>query len=148
MRHGGQRRFLGRNCPVGSIFRLVPFGFNPASSPLVVELPTPPWPEHLDDYKRPNACTWFQTALLGYFWGTFRSPQGSLSVSCLCLLAILLKSTPACSRTLPWCSLRTALRGSGCHSVPPGPFLSAVFVFAGILNYESVSTKDHSGLRI
>jgi hypothetical protein len=33
LRHGGQRRFLGRNCPVGSVFRPVPFGFNPASSP-------------------------------------------------------------------------------------------------------------------
>ena len=65
----------GGTCPVGSTFRLVPFGFNPATSPLVVQLPTPPWPEHLDDYKRTNACTCFQTALLGYFGGTFRSPK-------------------------------------------------------------------------
>src|ERR1700686_1248992 len=95
MRHGGQRRFLGRNGPVRSVFRLVPFGFNPASSPLVVELPTPPWPEHLDDYKRPNACIWFQTALLGYF----SVPQVRSLYPVSALLAILLKSTPACSRT-------------------------------------------------
>ena len=49
----------------GSVFRLVPFSFNPDSSPLVVELPTPPWPKHLDDYKRPNTLDEFLLVCLG-----------------------------------------------------------------------------------
>src|SRR6266849_6459806 len=46
----------------------------------------------------PNAFIWFRTALLGYF----SLPLVRSLYPVFALLAMLLKPTPACSRTLPW----------------------------------------------